>query len=160
MDCSKANNSSVNYFTNVNNSSVNYFTQYCLQNINIKPLYIAYKRAREDLLYKLELSFLTKDIDSVSWLDRLEVLSWYIKEKYHFNIKFDCEFNCNDNSILRCYINSYKNNKEKVDDIINFIERVFSYWFKADLKNYFSFLHDFCQDKDTLIHINIKPSSL
>lgn len=139
-------------------------SQYCLENINIKPLYIAYKRTREDLLYKLEISFFAKDIDSVSCLDRLNALSWYIKEKYQFNIKFESEFNSNDNSILRCFINSNTKNNS-LNDIINLIERVFSYWFKANLKDQFNFLQDFCRDKDSieslpLIHININSSSL
>ena len=111
----------------------------------LKPQYIAYRRSKEELLYKLEVSLISSACLEIPITERLSILSWYTKEKHAHTIRFEHE-----EDILRCFITTNRISKTKFE-LLNMLEGILEYWFEADFKNCLTaFLHG-----STFIHIAI-----
>lgn len=95
----------------------------------IKPEYITYRRSKEELIYKLEHSLISRDVLHIPIQERLIVLSWYIKEKYGLSINFEY-----DDDVLRCIL-GYDSIKIPLINAVRGIEGVLRYWFEADFNN-------------------------
>lgn len=94
----------------------------------LKSQYIAFKRSKEELIYKLEVSLISSGCLEVPILERLNILSWYIKEKHAQHIRFEYE-----HDILRCFFcASFVNIKP---ELLNTLEGILEYWFENDFKN-------------------------
>jgi hypothetical protein len=122
----------------------------------VKPLFIAYKRSKEEFIYKLGVSFISPDCLEVPITVRLNTLSWYIREKHAQHIRFEYE-----PDVLRCFLYEKeqvkeKGRKEEQDkdlrpELLTILEKILEYWFEYNFKDS---LGSF-RNGITLVHISL-----